>query len=169
MNFVVETGEGLVDATSYASTEIANDYAYFFDIQDWLDLQITEQERLLVRATNLIDLKLDFPSKVLNVNQSLAFPRIPFNDNNGRLITGVPEVIQEVTIRVAIMLKSGWVHNKQKKGLKAQSYGNSSETYYGVYYEGADNLDKDWEEILAHLSKLGIASKYLKQVTLVRG
>ena len=54
MQFIVETGEGLEEATSYVSVQEADDYiALFYDglDDDWTVLTTAEKEVILMRAT----------------------------------------------------------------------------------------------------------------------
>lgn len=169
MQFVVETGEGLPNSTSYSSTEAADDFSVFWNRSEWTDLSQEEKERYLIQATRIIDTKLQFPKRILNQDQALQWPRENFIDINGRVVRGLPDAIVESTIRVAIILSKGWNYNSQQKVLKAQSYGSSSETYLGGYVEGRDSGFDEWNEILEMLKALGLGGKSLKQIDVIRG
>ena len=169
MQFVVETGEGLPNSTSYSSTEAADDFAVFWDRSEWIDLSQQDKERYLIQATRIIDTKIQFPKGILQQSQALQWPRENFIDVNGRVVRGLPDAIVEATIRVAMILSTGWNYNTQQKILKAQSYGSSSETYLGGYVEGRDSGFEEWSEILEMLKALGLGGKSMRQVNVIRG
>lgn len=169
MQFIVETGEGLTNATSYSSTLAADDYATFWDKTEWLNLGEQDKERYLIQATRILDTELDYPSQILKLDQALGYPRKPFQVKSGRTIQGIPDALQEAAIRLAIILARGWKYDAQRKVLKAQSYGSSSETYMGSYVEGATPEFDEWRTILKFLSDIGLGGKSIKQVELIRG
>lgn len=168
MQFIVEDGTGIVGATSYASTVVADDYAEFWDHTDWLSLDENDKEKYLILASSYMDNYLDYPSRILTDNQGLLYPREPFKDSQGRLITGLPDLIIETAIRIALLFQNGFSPEERTKLLKAQSYGTSSETYLGAWGARSEN-QITLSEILCKLSRAGLGGKYFKQVNVVRG
>lgn len=169
MQFIVEDGTGVIGATSYASVEAADDYAEFWDFTEWELLDLEQKEKCLIKATLYLDSNLSYPKRILTTDQGLNYPREPFTDLNGRLVEGVPEAIEEATVRIAILLNKGLNLNKSRKVLTQQSYGSSSESYLGGYSESADDLDLELASILRLLGTLGLGGKGMKVVKLERG
>lgn len=169
MDFVVEDGTGLTNSTSYSSTEAADDYALFWDKTDWIELSQEQKERHLIQATRTLDLRVQFPSRILLQEQALQWPRENFIDVNGRVVRGLPDAIVEATIRIAVILSSGWTPTSQQKVLTSQRYGSSSETYLGGYIEGRDSNFEEWADILEMLKALGLGGKSLRQIDVIRG
>lgn len=168
MQFLVETGQGIENANSYASVEAADDYALFWDYPEWIELDTEVKERWLILASSYMDSYLSYPSRILNSKQGLLYPRKPFISVQGRQIEGLPESIEEAASRIAFLLNDGLEPTRKTKLLKAQSYGSSSETYLGAWSEQSDNQLR-LNDILAKLSALGLGGKSVKQVAVVRG
>lgn len=168
--FIVETGEGIPDATSYATVEQADQFAEFWGYSDWEELDLAQKEFLLIRSTRFIDEQFTWRSNILTKEQGLLFPRHPFLDNNGRKVEGVPKDIIEAVAEIAILLEQ---HDEadldQVKALTSQSYGNTSETYSGTWYEGITPFVAAVQKIAARLKHLGLGGNTLKQVKLRRG
>jgi hypothetical protein len=169
MQFIVEDGTGVIGATSYASIQAADNYAGFWDHTEWDVLDNNEKEKLLIKATRYIDINLTFPKVILSMEQGLSWPRMKFIDNDGREIEGLPQQIVEAAIKIAILFNKGLDPNKQRKLLTSQSYGSSSESYFGAYNENYDNLDAELSDLIKALSIQGLAGRRLKTVLLERG
>jgi hypothetical protein len=133
-DFVVEDGTGLDNATSYVTVAEADNYAEWSRNDEWLELSVEDKEYSLIVATQFLDNMLSWQSQLLNVEQSLNWPRAEFKDRNGRTVTGVPDVIKTAQIQLAIKSNEEELSYSVTR-LKAQSWGNSSETYAGDYVE----------------------------------
>lgn len=167
MQFIVEDGTGIPNATSYASTGAADDYATFWDKGFWLELSLNVKQRFLIQATKFLDANLDYPSKILTKEQSLAYPRVAFKDAHGRQVSGLPEQIQIATIEVAFMIAQGVDITASPRVLKAQTYGSSREEYVGGF--APDNSLAALAQITKELAVDGLAARRVKQALLVRG
>jgi hypothetical protein len=133
-DFVVEDGTGLTNATSYVTVLEADDYAEFVKNEDWLAFDDEDKEYSLIIAAQFLDNLLTWQSSLLNVEQSLNFPRVEFKDKNGRTVSGVPNVIKTAQIQLAIASNEEELSYNISR-LKSQSWGNASETYAGDFIE----------------------------------
>lgn len=169
-DFIVETGEGVVGATSYADVAQVDSFATFWDYPDWEFLDEAEKEKLLIKASRFLDEQFTWRSHMLNKDQGLLFPRHPFIDAEGRRVEGLPSDIVEAACEVAILLENHSVTDLDEvKNLVSQSYGNSSETYAGVWQENVSPFVAKFQRIAARLKRFGYGGNTLKQVTLRRG
>jgi hypothetical protein len=103
--FVVETGEGLEDATSYAS--FAAYVSHFTDRgSPPAELQAAIEEAL-IRATDFVDLRYQFVGSKLTELQALQWPRAyayrarPAFDAHCVPVEGVPLEVERATIELA--------------------------------------------------------------------
>jgi hypothetical protein len=118
-NFVVETGVGLVDATSYTTTDFANTYHTNLGNQSWLSLSATTQQEALIQATQCMDLIYGPRYYSLPMSQSnpagqpglqaLLFPRQTFVINRIQIIQAgtIPTQLQQATVETALMFTQG--------------------------------------------------------------
>jgi len=166
--FLVEDGTGVAGATSYASTEAADDYATFWDKPEWLVLDEVDKQKALIKATVFLDTSVSYPSRILTQEQGLLWPREPFRDLEGRVVQGLPAILIEVAIRIAI---AGLTYDLYTvpKVLVSQAFATTRETYLGGYIENPSPEYTEITQALRQLSSLGIGSKKIKQVTLERG
>lgn len=138
MALVVEDGTGLPNANSYVSVVFADDYVERFypdEFSQWDDLTGPRKEALLIQAAKFLDNILRWNSQLLDEEQSLNFPRIPFRDINGRLVTGVPSIIQESQVRLTIESLNAPLYTPQSL-IRIDTYGNSSQTYFQPKVDG---------------------------------
>lgn len=131
MQFIVESGVGMNDATSYVSVEYADQYiSFFYPDSEWQELDEDEKELRLINATDYIDNFLVWTSTIKNENQALNWPRDEFKDRQGRLIgdDSVPKLVKEA---VAVVAHISINHNIFDEGvlLRSEMYGNSQDTY----------------------------------------
>ncbi|WP_293383554.1 DnaT-like ssDNA-binding protein [Phenylobacterium sp. SCN 70-31] len=108
MEFVVEDGTGLANATSYATVDEANTYFANLNNADW-DYSNTEVQAYLNQATYQVDLTYasSFLGSKLTAEQALQFPRTPFTANDGFDRTGVPVEVKRATFEVAFLISKG--------------------------------------------------------------
>lgn len=108
--FVVETGSGLADATSYVSIAEADDYftidPNFSD--EWSGLTEETQQYLLAWATRILDQKGNFKGYPSTETQALRWPRVGVCDRDGREIAGdvIPKQLKEATFEIAKWLRN---------------------------------------------------------------
>lgn len=132
--FDVEDGTGKPNSTSFASVTEADEVAEFLGDPDWDMSNIEERERRLILATRKVNHLLRWSSTLLTETQSLNFPRKPFTDIDGRLVQGVPSIIKDFTIALAIKSQSMDINVKPVR-LKSQGWGSSKEDYQGGYID----------------------------------
>lgn len=108
--FVVETGSGLADATSYVSVAEADDY-FAIDphfASTWSGIDTTTKEYLLAWSTRILDQKTVWRG-VLSVpdTQALRWPRTYVYDRDGRMIgiDVIPKQLKEATFELAKWLR----------------------------------------------------------------
>jgi hypothetical protein len=103
--FVVETGAGLANATSYVSVAEADDYftidPNFF--ATWDALTQTNQEYLLAWATRLLDQKVEWKGCPSTEVQALRWPRTYVYDRDDRMIEPdeMPKQLKEAVFEFA--------------------------------------------------------------------
>jgi hypothetical protein len=109
--FVVETGSGLANATSYVSIAEADDY-YVIDPNfsaTWANLTLEVKQYLLAWATRILDQKSIWKG-VLSVpdTQALRWPRTYVYDRDDRLIApdSIPKQLKEATFELAKWLRA---------------------------------------------------------------
>lgn len=111
MAFVVETGEGLADATSYVDLDFAADYAESFFTNAMYTLWTTATEADLERSLNRASMYLDstyvFKGVPQTTTQALQFPRSMVFNRDYSAITGVPKAIKQATCLAAVRMLSG--------------------------------------------------------------
>lgn len=169
MQFIVETGEGLEDATSYVSVQEADDYiALFYDSldADWTALTSAEKEVILMRATTYVDDLIRYTSSLKDDEQALNWPRLTFEDRNGRKVKGesVPRAIKEATIEVAFASISSNIF-EEEFSITREMYGSSSVDYAGPIKVGGNSVIK---EITKKLLRLGYGVREANIITLER-
>lgn len=141
-DFIVETGEGKEDATSYVSVEEADQYieAFFGQEDQWFDKSESQKEIELINATRFFDVLLRWSSTIQSTKQSLAFPRKTFKDREGRSIEegSINNTVKESVIRIA---HEGLRSNLSEEAvfLRSQDYGDSREVYANAIRDGGND------------------------------
>lgn len=109
MDFVVEDGTGLPNATSYVSLEYAKQYFARKGYTAWDSLTPEVQQNELMNGTEYADKKFGpkLDGRPLKDTQALEFPRTGLKDRYGRPITGVPDNIKQATCEYAILSQTG--------------------------------------------------------------
>lgn len=106
MALVVETGAGLSNAESYVSVTRIGELLDEIGLGGaWRALDLATQEGRARRATSTIDRENAFRGSLKNEDQSLSFPRVGLYDKDGRVILGIPRVIEEAAAELAFFLK----------------------------------------------------------------
>lgn len=106
-NFVVEDGLGDPQANSYCTVEFADDYieANGHVSADWLDQEEEDKQRLLARASKVLDIRFKWYGTRVEPDSGLAWPRA------GVVIDGalvpdnvIPRILKEATAEFASYL-----------------------------------------------------------------
>lgn len=86
MSLIVETGEGLTNANSYAEVSTAN--AFYTDRPNtaWSEASADEKAVALIRATDFIDANYIFRSVKTSDDQALENPRFPYTSLHPALV-----------------------------------------------------------------------------------
>lgn len=157
MSFVVADDEGLeLDANSYVSVEESD------EILSNLGYSELPSEQDLVLATLYIDTYLTPTSYLLNVDQILYWPREPFEDSQGREVSGVPFELKRATALVAAegLNRDLFVN---VPAVTTEAFGDSRKTFSGPFRN-----DGRLRSILLRLSKLGYGSLSSTDVYITR-
>lgn len=96
MAIVVEDGSGLVNAESFSSIADVTDYLERRNRETaWLALSEAEQEAKLRDTTDYLVNKYrgQWRGWIVSTLQSLPFPRLEVVDEEGRTLTGVPDIL----------------------------------------------------------------------------
>lgn len=104
MTLIVETGEGVENANSYASIAEADVYFTARNNETWLDLSDQEKELALISGTDYIHRHYvnNWVGTVLTSHQRLFWPRSDAYGKDRRLRSGVPNEIKEATYEASI-------------------------------------------------------------------
>jgi hypothetical protein len=164
--FVVETGAGLANATSYITTDQANTYLQMYGESGWVGADANLQQGYLMQASQSLDLLYgqeyySLPQTQGAAIQGLLFPRFTFVINRIQIIQAgtIPVQIQRATAEVALMALNGTNIFPQPNTLpftKAQNIklgGLGQDTTYGMLpkaekYPGFWKVEKILEPIL---------------------
>lgn len=102
MAFVVESGDGDSDSTSYVTVVYADAFADSFfsqaDYTTYSALADSAKERLLNRGTMYINNNYKFEGEMSLSTQALQFPRNYCYNCLSELVTGVPTEIEQATV-----------------------------------------------------------------------
>lgn len=168
--FVVETGEGLDNATSYAATADVDTFATFWGYPDWTLLDEEDKETLLIKATRLLDESFTFASTRLVETQSLAWPRGAFKDTDGRLIEGIPAEIVDAVSEIAILLENYSQDDLSDiRYVIRQQFGDSEDEYSAPVMMNSNPFFTAFSRIASRLKKYGYGGGSMRQVRLSRG
>lgn len=142
----------VADADSYISNNITSSKQIL-----WNDLIDEDKEIQLANSTEFVDLFVNWNSEILEIDQPLNWPRNEFLDTSKRKVKNneVPEAVVNAVAEIAVEDLQNDIHEEPVK-LKSQSFGDSSETYAGTYFEGGNKVIK---KIKNKLTRLGLATK----------
>lgn len=107
--FVVETGDALADATSYASVAEADDYLSVRPaITSWTALAPSAKEGYLMWSTRLLDQRATYRGSKYSEAGSLRWPRVGATDCDGVTIAydEIPDDLKAAVIELAFHLVS---------------------------------------------------------------
>jgi hypothetical protein len=127
--FIVEDGSGVTDSTSYLSVEEADALVESLGLNaEWFYFDEEQKEVFLNKGSYEFDQLLKWNSRLIDLAQGLDFPRVPFEDNNGRLVEGITSPIKRAVVELTVSISEG-NSNKAPVWLTQQSFGDSSERY----------------------------------------
>ena len=160
VEFVVENGTGLANASSYATVEFSNSYLS----ESWGTSDQIKQDALIA-ATEYIDLRWQnsFKGQPKTQTQSLEFPRKNAYYLSGKPILKVPDSVKRATCLYAVayledrLYPENFTTPKQVKRKKTSIGSISTEVEYTdsrtetswLYFPRADNFMKP--HTLSHL------------------
>ncbi|UTC29079.1 hypothetical protein MARCHEWKA_05700 [Brevundimonas phage vB_BpoS-Marchewka] len=111
-NFVVEDGLGDPQANSYCTVEFADDYieANGHISADWLDQEEEDKQRLLVRASKVLDIRFKWHGTRVEPDSGLAWPRAGVTLDGVMIPDNViPRLLKEATAEfAAYLMTSDW-------------------------------------------------------------
>lgn len=121
--FIVETGVGDSDATSYVDVEFADDYieANIHASAAWLALEEEDKQRLLVRASKYLDRMVVWNGERVDQDSGLRWPRAGVYDADNFIIADdtIPEALKEATAELAsYLMNDDWTAPQGSRGLK---------------------------------------------------
>jgi len=108
--FEVEDGTGSASATSYLSTDEATDILSVNPVftASWIGLTPTDQEGLLIWASQYLDQHVDWYGVKTVTDSGLRWPRYGIYDQDGDLVSDdiVPAQVKQATAQLAIFLQT---------------------------------------------------------------
>lgn len=106
--FVVEIGAADPDATSYCDVTFADDYveANIHASVDWLALEEEDKQRLLVRASKVLDIRFKWHGTRVDPDSGLKWPRAGVYDEDSFVIADnvIPKILKEAAAEFAVYL-----------------------------------------------------------------
>lgn len=128
IQFVVETGAALSNATSYVSVAEYKQYYENRGIDYTAVSDATIQAKLNV-ATEYIDNNYNFSGHIVDEDQALSFPRYGLYKNGIALGSDViPQDLKDAVCYIADKVKNGNIEQVDS-GIKSESFGPVSKTY----------------------------------------
>lgn len=122
--FVVEDGSADSDANSYCTVEFADDYieAHTHQSEAWFDLEEEVKQRLLVRASKVIDYRFKWEGTRVEQDSGLKWPRAGVYDEDGFLIRDdqIPRILQEAVAEFAVyIMNDDWTAPRENDEFSA--------------------------------------------------
>ena len=107
--FLIETGEGVANATSYVDVAFADSYFENVGVVAWAGLTTAQKQTALNVGSAYADLRWGelLPSRPMVSAQGLEFPRSTMRDRYGNSLTGVPLAWQKGVCEYAIVATKG--------------------------------------------------------------
>ena len=104
-DLIPETGAGVVNANTYATRAEATAYHAPRDNTDWANADESNQVAALIRATDYMDRRWNFPGSQSTTTQGLRWPRVHVFDREGNDVSNtLPLPIKEATIEYALRI-----------------------------------------------------------------
>ena len=165
MALVVETGDVVEGANTYASVQESDEYITLHFPSDtiWKNITNTEKEGYLIRATRFLDTMVKWRSEIKDNHQALAWPRQEFKDNEGRVIKNniIPSAVKEAQIELAYSLAKGEELTTEYEKLEREDFGDTSDVYASPVKRGGNPL------VLSLIKALSYAGYARNRATIV--
>lgn len=121
--FVVETGNADPDANSYVDLDFADDYLSInaFVATQWAAQEDEAKEKLLVRASGMLDTLVLWNGTRVDDDSGLRWPRSGVYDADGFQIPDdvIPDVLKEAVCELAgYLMSSDWSQASSTRGIK---------------------------------------------------
>ncbi|MDP4299924.1 DnaT-like ssDNA-binding protein [Leptothrix discophora] len=161
---IVEDGSKPAGANTYVGLTEADQYHVNYANVDWAGYDTESRNQALVQATRAVDLLYGarYQSAIYpSTTQELLFPRMWFEDLNGRIVTDttIPKCLKNAVCELALMQISGTdilpqkstVKNVKSKSVKAGEVATSVEYFKatdGETYSGFNKIDITLRPIL---------------------
>ena len=137
IEFKLEDGTGLPDATSYCSVDEFKQY-HLNRGTDYSSLTDDQIQAALNIATEYIDSSYSFKGYVTSVSQSLAFPRFDIGDTNQ-----VPSGVKLACCYLAGKALTDNIFDEVDENIVSESIGGQiSKTYKGKYSKSYKAVEK---------------------------
>lgn len=128
IQFVVETGAALSNATSYVSVA---EYKQYYENRgiDYTSVSDATIQAKLNVATEYIDNNYNFAGCIVDEEQALSFPRSCLYKNGIAIDSDViPQDLKDAVCYIADKVKNGMIEQVDS-GIKSESFGPVSKTY----------------------------------------
>ncbi|MFT6559177.1 DnaT-like ssDNA-binding protein [Sneathiella sp.] len=102
MTFIVETGTGISQATSYLSQEVADAHFAALGLAEWTRANDANKQRALMQASAYVDGYV-YGGSLLNIAQGLSWPRQGAHDREGRVLNGLPHALRTAVLEMAAL------------------------------------------------------------------
>lgn len=104
---IVEDGNIIENSNSYVDVEFADNYFSTHGNDNWQELEDTQKEIYLIKATDYIDNAFDWKGIKSTQNQCLKFPRKDLIDNDGYSVLGIPLELKNAVCECVLLIQSG--------------------------------------------------------------
>lgn len=156
VNFTVETGAGLEDATSYASVEQFLQYNLDFGNADYSALDEDKIKTYLNKATAYIDMSYCFQGIRYTDTQALSFPRYDLYDRKWVYISfgTLPKDLISAVCYLAGVIAEGTEIFQINSGISSQSVAGISANFTNNGQKSFPVVDRLLNPFIIHGSKL---------------
>jgi len=104
-DLIVETGAGVTNANSYATRAEGDAYHFLRDNTDWIDGDDHNQILSLIRATDYLDRRWNYPGEQKTTTQGRRWPRLNVYTREGVDVSStLPLVIKIATMEYALRI-----------------------------------------------------------------
>ena len=105
MALITEDGTGLINSESYISVTDATTYHANFGNDAWVNLDVSQQEIYLRKASRDIDALYgtSYLSSMLTTTQALLWPRNSYTNFYGITVTGIPVQLKNTVAELALL------------------------------------------------------------------
>ncbi len=150
---IIENGLCVTNADSYVDLEFANNYFSTRQVTSWEDLEDSDKEVYLIKATDYVDNAFEWKGIKKTQNQSLKFPRSNLFDNDGYEVTTIPTCLQNAICECVIILLQGKETFKTENANGKVTSERIGELSFS-YAQGNDNSETLYETLNLRLRGL---------------